>query len=342
MHIDFPYFTARDVVSIHAVAKKYVPRLVAEFKAEAPHMNAILARYAVKSVPRRRVAFVLLAGFGLNWDALDLLTERHERQPVLITGPGWHYGFWASEDVRGFSYTGYYWGSSSFPAGDINLKPPLDFTFSSFGDPDSDPRMNFPDLLGIPPDQMTPSVRAAAQALGLRDDDSLGEPMKHVIGPARAKDIGPMLFAIRAGARTKDGACAPVARASDCDALIALLAATGYVQENAGRYALTVPVFDLRDEAMVQDFLKLDRRVLSRWLDRNYAPMRSELAGLTAERQGVPYPALFSQIWHELFGLATRELAEEGVIEDPRGADAVWKGSVPVLWRTALYRHLWQ
>ena len=104
-------------------------------------------------------------------------------------------------------------------------------------------------------------------------------------------------------------------------------------------YALSVPVFDISDQAMVNSALQLSRAVIADWLNRNYAPIRAELSGLTAARQGVSYAAMFTQIWHELFGLATRELIESGQIEDPRAANAVWNGSIPVVWRTALYHH---
>ena len=174
LRIGFSYFTAADMDMIHGVAAKYVPSLVAAYKAREPQFDAILARYPVAGVSRARLAFVLLAGFSLNWDALDLLSQKGYRQPLLIQGNGWHYGFWASEDVPGYSYKGYYWGSTSFPIDTMNLDPPLDFTFSSFGDPFSDPRMNLPDLLAMPEDQMTAPVRTAATTLGLHDDHDFG------------------------------------------------------------------------------------------------------------------------------------------------------------------------
>jgi hypothetical protein len=247
--------------------------------------------------------------------------------------------------VPGYSYKGYYWGSSSFPADAANLDPPLDFTFSSFGDPESDPRMNFPDLLALPPEQMTPPVRTAAQALGLHDDDTLGMSLKNVIGLGRARSLGAMLFAMRGGAQTKAQICAaiPPDSASECDGTLALLVATGYVQaKDADSFVLLVPVFDQADQKMLNSALALSRSVITDWLTQNYTPMRRELVGLTAVRQGIPYPALFSQIWHELFGLATRELAANGTIADPRAPDTSWNGSIPVVWRASLYHHKWQ
>ena len=208
LHIAFPYFTAADMDLIHAVAAKYEPTLVQAYQARTAQLTQIVSQYPVRGVPAKRTAFVLVAGFGLNWDALDLLTQKNWRQPLLIAGPGWQYGFWAAEEVRGFSYTGYYWGSTSFPADAMNLSPPLDFTFSSFGDPTSDPRMNFPDLLAMPETAMSPDVLGAAKTLGLKDDNELGLDLKDVVGLDRGRSLGTLLFALRSGATTRDKLCA--------------------------------------------------------------------------------------------------------------------------------------
>lgn len=344
VRIDFPYFTAADVNAVHATAAKYVPALVGSYRARWKDFAAIFARYPVESVDPKRLAFAVIAGFSLNWDALDLLAAKGYRRPLLVRGPGWQYAFWASEDVPSYSYAGYYWGSSTFPAGSTNLSPPLDFSFSSFGDPDSDPRMNFPDLLALPPDQMTASVKAAAQTLGLHDDDELGMGLKNVVGLDRARSIGAILFAMRGGADSMTVICARAGVSeSECAGEVGLLAATGYISDKGDdRYMLLVPVLDGPDKPMLDASLSLSRSIVGSWLRKNYGPMRHDLAGLTAVRQGVPYDAMFSQIWHELFGLATRDLVRENVIEDPRAAASPWPGSLPVVWRTALYHHDWQ
>ncbi len=345
LRLGFAYFTAADMDMIHAVAEKYVPILVATFTAQEPALDAILARYPVASVPKKRLAFVVLAGFGLNWDALGVLAARKYRQPLLVQGSGWQYSFWASENLPDYSYKGYYWGSSTFPAGSQNLDPPLDVSFSSFGDPESDPRMNFPDLFALSPEQMTAPVKGAAEKLGLHDENLLGMDLKNVVGPSRGRGIGAILMVLRSGANAKDTICAalPPDGASDCDGELALLLASGYAaQASDSSYALAVPVFDSGDKAMLKAALVLNRKAITDWLAQNYGPMHRELFRLTAVRQGVPYPALFTQIWHELFGLATRQLATEGLIEDPRAQNAPWPGSEPVVWRTALYHHEWQ
>ncbi|MDE2014769.1 MAG: hypothetical protein KGJ75_17775, partial [Alphaproteobacteria bacterium] len=339
--IAFSYFTADDMRLIHSVAAKYVPALVAAYRSRAAELDKILSGYPVASVSRKRLAFVLIAGFSLNWDGLNFLSERGYRKPRQVEGPGWHYSFWASADTPEYSYKGFYWGSSTFPGGAANLVPPLDFSFSSFGDPYSDPRMNFPDLLALQPKDMTPSIRTAAEALGLRDDTALGTTFKNVVGLNRARGFGAMLFAMRNGAQDKARICAslPDGERNACGGMLSLLVAAGYVREEGrGTFALLVPVFDARDKPLVDATLALGREAMTAWLNKNYIPIRRDLSRLTALRQGVPYPALFTQIWHELFGLATRELVADGLIENPNGPGASWKGSIPAVWRTAVYR----
>ena len=166
--------------------------------------------------------------------------------------------------------------------------------------------MNFPDLLALPPEQMTPAIKDAVTALGLRDDDSLGFGLKNVVGLTRARDFGAILFAMRDGARTKDKLCAalPPEDANDCDGELGLLATAGYAKPTAdGNWMLLVPVFDASDRPMLNSALALSRSVITDWLAQNYGPMRRELFRLTAVRQGIPYTAMYSQIWHELFGL---------------------------------------
>jgi hypothetical protein len=342
VRIAFPYFTASDMNLIHAVAAQYVPGLVAAYKAHQSAFDGILKLYPVADVDRKRLAFVLIAGFSLNWDALDLLRERGYRGIAPIRGDGWQYGFWASEDVPDYSYSGFYWGSSTFPADALNLTPPLDITFSSFGDALSEPRMNLPDLLALPPDQMTPPVRQAAEKLGLRDDNELDMNLKNVVGLFRARDFGALLFAMRHGATATEQICAALSSKNgpDCAAELGLLLATGYVNGNReGKYELSVPVFDTNDKPMLDAALTLSRGLIVHWLVVNYSGIRNSLSKLTAARQGVSYQVMFTQIWHELFGLATRELAAQGIIENPRDARVIWQGSIPMVWRTALYRH---
>jgi len=339
--IGFNYFTASDMEAIYRVAAKYVPKLVAGYQAKRGELDRILSSYPAKSVPEQRLAFALIAGMSLNWDGLAVSLERGYRRPILVTGPGWKYSFWASEEVPGHSSRDYIWGSTTFPAGSFNFAVnPVDFTFSSFGDPTSDPRMSFPDLLYLPQTELAGPVRTLAHAIGVIDERRFGMDFKGVLGFELARPVGTMLFALRQEPRTAESLASLVSAEwrDRVPAILDLLAEVQYVEVGqAGRYQLTMPVLDRADGPVTDAALALSRRVITDWLARYYGPMKADLAGLTALRQGVPYESLFTQIWHELFGLATRQLAAAGVIEDARGPAVRYPGSLALVWRSSLY-----
>lgn len=340
-YIGFGYFNQEDMRRIHAVSEKYVPSLVTAYKRKHRQFGRIWKAYPADTVPDDALAFVLIAGFSLNWDALKLTEELGYRKPQMAKGKNWQYSFWASEIVPAQSTLGYYWGSSTFPGGLFNYEiNPVDFGFSSFGDPHSEPRMNFPDLLYTPAGAMAPAVSKIAAKVGLIHDTSLGLDFENVLGLETGRIIGPLLFRLRSKpmSETELRAVLPGIDPARLSALLALLAETQYVEKSGtGTYRLIVPVLDQDDRAMVESALSLSRTILTDWLKRTYPLIRRDLSGVTAIEHGVPFESLFTQIWHELFGLTTRELVASGFLADPRGLARRYKGSLPVVWRLSLY-----
>jgi hypothetical protein len=334
----FNYFNAQDQALIARAAEELVPSLVQAYLAKKRDLHALLRRYPVGTVPKEELAFALLAGFSLNWDGLKITREKGYRNPVLVEGPGFKYSFWASEEIPNHDTHGFYWGSSTFPGGGYDFKEPSDFSFSSFGDPYSDPRMNFPDLFLMSTTDMEPGVREAATKLGLVEDDSFGGHFSGVIGLERGRDLAMLLFALRRSPMTASQLASQTRNPSSIDGYLLLLQETGYIaRDPKGVWHLEAPVLDRQDAKMVNEVLNLSRSILAEWLDLNYAKLRGRLGDLTALRQGVPFESLFTQIWHELFGLATKQLVRSGLLLDPAGPLVRHKGSVPTLWRRALY-----
>lgn len=340
--IGFAYFTTADMKVIHASAEKYVPSLVAAYQAQAREFDRIFNQYPAKSVPAKRLATVILAGFALNWDGLDLTKQLGYRRPQLVIGSGWKYSFFASEDDPSYSEHGFIWGSSSlFGLHDNFDTNPVDFEFSSFGDPYSDPRMNLPDVFAMPVSDMTPDVASAVSDIGTGDETYFNTRFSGVLGPSRARTIGPILFALRRQPLGAD-ALASFIEPKDRNHLagfLKLLLAMEYIHKQPdGRYELIAPVLDRADAPMLNEALALHRKVLREWLRRVYPRVRSQLAGITAVREGVPFESVFTQIWHEYFGLATRKMVAAGLIEDPYSSVRKHRGSVAVLWRRSIYQ----
>jgi hypothetical protein len=334
--IGFSYFTAADMKKIYGVADRSALSLSREFFRHKRDFDRILADYPVRTVPRSQLAFVLIAGFSLNWDGLDLTQRLGYRRPPLVEGEGFRYSFWASEEVTGRDYREFYWGSSTFPGAESGRGDPSAYSFSSFGDPESDPRMNFPDLAYLSASDLAPGVRDAAERVGLHDTDEMGRHFQGILGGKLLHTISDVLFALR-----KEPLPAERLRTLvGCDPapILPLLEEIRYVDRDArGLYRLRVPVFDEPDRATVEKTIALSREILRSWLARHYPEMKRDLTDLTAVRAGLSFEAVFTQIWHEIFGEVTRELARSGMIASSSSPGVRYKGSFSVLWRQSLY-----
>jgi hypothetical protein len=337
-HIGFNFFTAEDMRLVAAAVDRYAPLLVQAFVSRQAEFARIYDRYPVRSVGPRELAFVLIAGFSLNWDGLTISARLGYRKPLTVEGDGWRYGFWASEELADHDTHGFYWGSSTFPAEGINLaSDPVNYSFSSFGDPYSDPRMSFPDLFLLGLSDLSDAVRDAVRSVGTVNETLLGFDCPDVLGLERARDVGEILFALRRGPET-EMELAGFRPTKSLGPLLALLREIRYVEKDGqGRYELLIPVLDEEDGAMVRESMDLSARILEQWLADCYPKLRRDLGPLTSLRQGVPFESLFTQIWHEFFGRTTRDLIRAGFLFDPSGPDVRYKGSFPALWRSSLY-----
>lgn len=334
----FNYFTRDDMRAIHAMIEERAPSLARAYLQRKKDFMALLENYPAKTVSVEKLLYVIVSGFSLNWDGLKASREMGFRDPVQAKGDGWQYSFWAAEADPDYSTRGFYWGSSTFPAGDFNFADrPADFGFSSFGDPYSDPRMNFPDLLYIPIEDLPPDVAEKVPEMGLQTEARFGLNIPNVLGLDWTYDIGTVLFALREGPKTGAELQSLVERKTKVPALMALLSEIQYVRKGPDcSYQLLIPVLDHSDKEMVDKALALSRDILREWLEENYPDMKAGLQGLTAMRQGVPFEALFTQIWHDLFGRVSRELAEKGFTFDPNDQDEKYQGSLGSVWRHSL------
>jgi hypothetical protein len=199
--------------------------------------------------------------------------------------------------------------------------------------------MNLPDLLYLGETDLRPDLRAIVQRLGLVDETFGGIELRHVLGVSRARPLAAILFRLRAGPASQPELESLLDRADRPHAadFLALLGAIGYVRAQQGRYVLTSVVLDRGDRAMVDHILAGHRRILLQWLQQNYRQIRAELGGLTAIRQGLPFEALFTQIWHDFFGLATRQLVARGVVANPHAPGALSPGSIGMTWGMSVY-----
>jgi hypothetical protein len=337
--LNFNYFTLEDMHAIHQVIDDMALSLSQGYLDRSDEFGAIFGAYPVKTVSPKKLAFILISGFSLNWDGLKETQDMGFRAPNLVAGEGWKYSFWAAENDPEYSTHEFYWGSSSFPLGEFNFQDnPVDFAFSSFGDPYSDPRMNFPDLFYISEENLPSEVSRAIDKIGSQTETHFGLNIENVLGLDWTHDVGTILFALRENPRTEAELSIIVERVGKLPELMGLLQSIEYVNlDSRGEFQLLIPALDYEDQEMVNRALELSREILNGWLKSNYPAIRRELKNLTAIRQGVSFESLFTQIWHDLFGLATRELAHAGFTEDPSAEGVKYKGSQATIWRHSLY-----
>jgi hypothetical protein len=337
--IGFAYFTAADMRKIAEVVQRVAPTLASAYRSREKEFNAIFRTYPSRAVSQKEIAFVLLAGFCLNWDGLEVTSEIGLRRPILVEGDGFKYSFWASEELPGGDYREIYWGSSTFPGPAPNSPRNDAYSFSSFGDAVSDPRMNLPDLLYLSANELPANVREKVERVGLHDSEEMGQHFERVLGGELLGPISRGLFALRRGPSTATQLRPIFGR--DPAPILDLLEEIQYVdRDRAGAYHLRVPVLDDDDRAIVEKTIGLSREVMRAWFEKRVPELRRDLGDLTAVRAGLPFEAVFTQVWHEIFGDVTRDLARSGFIATAYAPTVRFKGSFSVLWRQSLYRFL--
>jgi hypothetical protein len=146
-----------------------------------------------------------------------------------------------------------------------------------------------------------------------------------------------MMFSLREHPRNlADLAAVAGMSINDAKNLLSLLAELEYVDLIPIGYRARIPVLTDQDGQVVQRLRRVGSEVMSMWLSENYADIKAQLSELTAVRHGVPYPVVFTQVWHYLFGTANRKLVKFGVFADPYAQSKRHKGFIPAVWHDSL------
>jgi hypothetical protein len=322
--LGFNVVTADDKRLIRTVANPAGRRLADMILAERPRFERIMARYDLPGVDRDLLAMALIGCVMLDWDGLGVTAEGHYRTRPVRKANGDTYIMTMLEVAPGVSVRGLYYGShNNVVAGDR-------VTLTTFGDHERPRRAGFPDLGGLVTAERMPAFLAphVAAALATVLQDSLGD---------HQEVAGPLMVALRDGPRTAAELAAAAGREpAQVGRTLQLLEALLYVERQDDRYRTRIPVFTARDAPMLAEFRELGKDVMRRWLEREYGPIRAQLAGLASVRAGVPYEIVFTGLWHDLFGWANYHLAASGFLYDPYGPDAEFVSFAPFVWESSL------
>jgi hypothetical protein len=292
--LNLSLLTRADQEIVRRATDKYSRVLAEAVLARRKSIEAALRTYDVPTVDRGAVAFIVLGCFSLDWKGLDLSEKGgYIAEPPKRSGGG-QFSVMA-EELGGLSLKQIYWGSNTWVAGKYRV--------TVFGD-------HFSPGKSI---TLTPAL----QSLG----DSLWER------------IGDVLFALRERPRTADELTAATKLPSaTMQELLAGMENIGYIRREDGRYVAVAPVLTSRDQKMVADLMLLGRDAIKEWLNKDYEPFRESVKEISPLRAGVPFPDVFAQLWHYIFGIANQKLVEAELFADPYSTDHVQKGHALAVW----------
>ena len=322
LYLNYLVLTRKDRARIRDVALTFGESLANAFQTHSGEFDALLADYQESARPD--LAFVLVAGFILNWEGLLVTTELGFRAEARTWPNGDRYIIHSSEYGAELPLRELYWGSHTYPGAVHSL--------TTLGDGPSQPRAALPDVI-------------ESLATGLDGYGDVAELHGASVSLLLAY-MAPALDhagAIMAATAHRPYSMEELAEQIDIErvhlnATAAFLEAAGYVARDANdKLSAKVVVLTAADEVLVNTALDLGREIIRDWIQTNYADIQLQLADLTPVRHGLPFELAFSEVWHDIFGVAARELAQSGFMRDPYGPESQFDGFVPFVWESLLY-----
>lgn len=320
--LNFTLLTSDDMHKIYQVAQEQVASMVSALVREQPKIRPILQQISADGVGTQEAAFILLGCFSLDWDGLDVTEAGNYRASSPPRPNGDHYTPWAKQKGKE-SLKGIYWGSH-------NQHEP-DVVFTTFGDHDALPRYALPDLLSQVTGTLYRSDKLAPSGLDIAHLTFYA--WRHTLA-----QIGRVMFALRAGEKTasalEEVTGIPLEELAH---LLSLLNHLNYIKSQESLFGVSIPVFVEDDKEGVDELRQIGRRIMRQWLADHYQPIRARLQAITPLRYGVPYPIVFTQIWHYIFGIVNNQLVEAGIFADPYDRARKYQGFIPAVWHPSIY-----
>jgi hypothetical protein len=330
--IAYLVLTADDQRAIYAASETYGPSLARAYESHRGDFDRLLAHYHRPAL-RAELAFAIVAGMSMNWDGLKLTTALGYRVAPVHYPNGDAYLFHSNQPGANNPALGIYSESHSLPGART--------TFTTFGDGPSIPRTHgIPDVFDGPAEDGLESLKEDPVAYGAVQ----GELLAYI--EDAATDAGAVMAALADTPLTVPALRARVVLPdARFNASLRFLDALGYIHKSGGThdvksgdtYDIAVPMLTPRDKPMLDSTLALSRRILTEWLASNHAAIEHDLGGLSSVRDGLPFAAPFSEVWHYVFGMAAKSLAADGFYADPRAPGRRDTGYIPLVWATPLF-----
>jgi hypothetical protein len=329
--LNFPLLTAEDAEHLLEVSMRFARSLADRYTAQRAAIEEILSAYPFEQIDVPTLAYILVGCFSLDWEGLALTRELGYRtvrpEPPRMVRWAIVEGAWRPKGI--------YWGSH-------NNYLDNGMVLTSFGDFHTLPRAALPDVAyliqrGIRtvevPEPLRPTMRGVARRASISVEKQLAAIMMTLRdgGPATAEEIAQALE--RKPAEVAD--------------YLVFLDSLDYVSEDAGSYAIAVPVLSEEDHEMVQELRQLSRDIMTAWLAENYEQYKEALMAVTPIGHARPFAFSFWNTWHWLFGATNLILTQDGLLTDPYAEHRRFLGSVPVVWSASLmadipHEHIYQ
>lgn len=316
LHIDFNYIGVRDVETIERIETRYGEALAEAYRAQWPRIAAALDDYPADSVPTDALAFIMVGAFSLDWDGLDYSAQQGWRQAGRGRGNGDVNHFWATYKPAPDSLRAMYWGSHN---ADVE-----GYRVTTFGDHYALPRAGFPDLAW--------NMRAVFDGLDERLTEAVN-PLALTNGPLVREAVMKTMVFLRGGPATSGQVAEALQYSqSGADRVLTALQALDYVTLDGEMWSINIPVLLADDAAITAEILAAGRDAMQVWADEHVQNALADMADLTAVRHGVSREAVMTQVWHNIFAIASQSLVADGRLADPYDRPEGLQGFFPAVW----------
>ena len=307
--VNFTFIDEEDMEYIIDTTDRYASDLTERLMVKKEKVFSILDRYENKRVDKQKLSFIIIGCYILDWSMLEFFRSRGIADHMKEQPGGNRYLLWGESEYKG-SLKEIYWGGHSFPYKGYN--------FHTFGDhSEKTRRYALPDLI-----------------YGFRDLDFEGwGAMKDLLFEKRKEllvDLGELMDSIG-----KDGVSVEEIMNNGSSKQIKFLKKIDYigqeVKDGDNILFLKIPYFDENDIKSLKEIVKEIAPTLERWFDENLVEIEKDMQDIKPIKNGVPFEEVFIQIWHYIFGLTNKHLAEEGFIYDTYSEGSDHKGYLPAL-----------
>ncbi len=301
IYLNFTLLTHRDHEILFSIGREYGELLAEQVASKSGQIRELMSSCSRTAASPEQLAFIAVGFCILDITALRRLSDwgymLFQKEQT-----GGSFTVFATEKVE-LDLSGVYYGGHMDEAGPYRLV--------SFGDHARLPRRLLPDVLW---QAFRPGPKVDSQ----QTRDLVGAYRQQLKG-----DIASVIPTLLPGAEGPD--C--LSSEPLMQTIVEWLDWLGYLSDAT----LSVPYFSAADGPALSELQAILVPELRAWCQQYYESIKKATGEATPLRHGVPYPEVFGHMWHYVFGLANKRLADMGLIFDAYAPDHRSPGCVPAI-----------